>query len=313
MRTIGGPVREELQAEAEQWLRHSVGCLVGRAEIRRERFLLAVADGPQDLEEVRREYGAALCTGDVASCLVLLEPENESLKQLPIGNLVEYLDERYFRSGTAGTAGTAGASGAAATSELAGNSGNSGNYSLTYRLHCPVTEVEVEYSDFDQVAFYPQAMDETDPLYDPSMDAPWICMNITSDVYGFSMLTADVHRRRSGTGPVGPVGELSQEQRAELYATATKMFQRLAEGTIEKYARATNPEVLCPIHLAEGRRYYVAPHDESAFIETVKRPFRAEMPVVYVQRIIDQWEEFFSHKAIPDMSQIFNAPVPVSL
>jgi hypothetical protein len=294
VRTICGPIAEELQEQVEQWLRSGVGCLVGRAELRRERFLLAAVDGPEDLGAVKREFGSALRAGNVVSCLVLIEPEDESLKRMSIEQLVGYLDQKYFRADAVATP---------------GNPGNPGNYSIAYRLLCPITGVEVDYSDFDQVAFYPQATDEQDPLYDPSMDAPWTCMNITSDVYGFSMLTADVHRRGCGTGPVRPVGQLPREQRAELYATATKMFQRLAESTIENYAQATNPEILCPIHLTEGRRYYVAQHDESAFIETVKRPFRNEMPVVYVQRIIDQWEEFFSHGAIPDMSRIYSAPV----
>jgi hypothetical protein len=165
----------------------------------------------------------------------------------------------------------------------------------------------VEYSDFDQVAFYPQATDLADPLYDPSMSAPWVCINITSDTYGFSMLTADIHARSAAARI--PVRQLPQDQRASLYGKAAKVFQRLAESTIQNYADATDPAMECPIRLTEDRRHYIAPHDESAFVELVKAPHRNEMPAVYVPRIVAQWEACLTRGFTPDMSAIYSAPV----
>lgn len=286
MRTVGGPLTDGLRAGAEDWLRNGVGCQAGRAELRRGRYVLARADGPRQLAAVRHDFGVELRGGDAVACLVMLEPENPDLAALTVEKLSRYLEERYFPE--AGTDGGA-------------------DHRLHYRLPCPVTGLEVDFGDFEQVAYYPQATDEADAGYDPSRAAPWVCVNVTSNVYGFSMLAADVHRRGSHSGR--PIGELAAEQRAALYATALRMFQHLAESTVRDYGEATNAELLCPVHVTEDRRYFVAQHEGSAFVSTSRRAHRAELPVVWAQRVIEQWEGYFERAVVPDMSGVYSPPV----
>jgi hypothetical protein len=298
MMTLGAHLPPGLLDRAQSWLRREVGCLVGRVEQAKDRVAVAAITSRCDLAEVRAQFGDKLASGEAASCLVLVEPGNDALGRLPVGELVRYLDERYF-------------TGADTTDVTARRveAAEAVTYSLTYDLRCPVTHVDTAFRDFDQVAFYPQAIDKNDPLYDPSMFAPFVCMNITSDVYGFAMLAEDF--RKHGAKLNCSFGSLLKTERHEVYDAALRQFQRLAERTIENYARDTDPAVLTPISLTQGCTHYIAQHDESAFLETIKRPFRNEMPSQYVPRIIAQWEAYFDHGVEPDMSGVYAASVPL--
>jgi hypothetical protein len=298
MITLGAHLPPDLLDRTQAWLHSEVGCLVGRVEYAKDRVAVAAITSRTDLAEVRTRFGDELATGEVASCLVLVEPGNDALGRLPITELVRYLDERYFAGAGPTDVTTRRVAAAAAVT-----------YSLSYDLRCPVTRVDTAFRDFDQVAFYPQAVDKHDPLYDPSMFAPFVCMNITSDIYGFAMLAEDL--RKHQTKPDISFRSLLKTERHEVYDAALRMFQHLAERTIENYAHATDPAVLTPISLTQGRTHYIAQHDESAFAETAKRPFRNEMPSQYVPRIIAQWEAYFDHGVEPDMSGIYAASVPL--
>ncbi|MDH6577386.1 hypothetical protein P3T29_003042 [Kitasatospora sp. MAP5-34] len=295
MVVLGAEIPAELLARVQAWLHRDVGCLIGRVEYAKDRFAIGAVNSRAELIELRALFGEALATGEVLSCLVLLEPGNAALPGLPISELVRYLDDKYF-------AGTEEAG--ARRVEMA----EAVTYNLSYHLRCPVTGAETAFGDFDQVAFYPQAVDKGDPLYDPSMYAPFVCVNITSDAYGFAMIAED--RRARGARSDRPFHSLDKAERHEIYDAALREFQKLAERTIENYGRATDPAVLTPICLTDGATHYIAQHDESAFVETMKRPFRSEMPCLYVPRIIAQWELHFELGIQPDMSAIYSPAVP---
>lgn len=293
MLELSDNVPGDLSDQAERWLRRAVGCLFGRVHFHKERFAIASVSTAAELADVRAAFGEALRSRELLSCLVLLEPHNELQRGLPIEQLVSYLDDRYFTGIDAGRRDIPLVNGA--------------TYSLAYLLTCPVTGVPVTFTDFDQVAFYPQAVDESDPLYDPSMYAPFVCLNITSDSYAFALTCADRNEILTGR----PLREVSPDERAEVYESALSAFQRLAEQSITQYHKATNAAVSEPIGLSQDNRYYLAPHDEAAFAETAKSRFRNEMPVLYAPRIIEQWERHFATGATPDMSGIYLPAVPV--
>jgi hypothetical protein len=293
MLRLTADIPDDLADQAERWLRRAVGCLFGRVHCHKDRFALASVSNAAELAGVRRAFGDAICTQGLLSCLVLIEPGNNLLRAMPIERLVRYLDRKYFTATDSRRRDIPIVSGAA--------------YSISYTITCPVTSLAVLFTDFDQVAFYPQAADEDDPLYDPSMFAPFVCINITSDAYAFALTCAD----RSEILTQRPVRELSAAERSEVYDAALKAFQRLAEQSIAQYHNATNPDVADPIHLSDDRQYYIAPHDEAAFAETAKRLFRSEMPVLYAPRIIEEWERCFATGAAPDMTDVYLPAIPV--
>jgi hypothetical protein len=276
----------------ESWLRHDVGCVIGRLGFAKDRFMLATVTSYADFARFRAEFGEALAEGTVISCLILIEPDNPELTRMSIGDLVRHLDRTYFFDADARLS----------------DGGRAVTYNLTYRMRCPVTGERTMFNDFDQVAFYPQAIDESDPLYDPSMYAPVVCVNITSDVYGFSVFTDDQRRRKN---PDLPFAEMSRAERLDVYEAALTGFQRMAARTIANYAKTTNPQVLPPIEVTADGCHYIAQHDESAFVETAKSPFKAEMPALYVPRVLAQWEAYFERKVVPDMSVIYSTSVSI--
>jgi hypothetical protein len=296
MIVLGAPVPAEVMTDAQAWLRSGVGCLFGRVHYGKDRFALAAVSSASELTEVRKMFGEALTRNGLLSCLVLVERENNELKRLPIADLVRYLDETYFNDQDD-------------VVRRDVESVNGVSYSLSYTLRCPVTGVPVPFTDFDQVAFYPQAVNKDDPLYDPSMFAPVTCINITSDTYGFAKTSEDAHAH--GSASARAFSAMSKKERGQVYDLATGQFQRLADRTIMRYGQATDPEVLEPIHVTDDGCHYIAQHDEAAFIETAKRSFRNEMPTLYVPRIIEQWEDYFEHGVTPDMSSIYAPSVPV--
>lgn len=293
MLRLSADIPDDLADQAERWLRRAVGCLFGRVHCRKDRFALASVSSAADLSGVQEAFGAAIRTQGALSCLVLIEPGNDALPSMPIEQLVRYLDRKFFTATDSRRRDIPLVSGVA--------------YSISYTITCPVAGVPVSFTDFDQVAFYPQAADEADPLYDPSMFAPFVCINITSDSYAFALTCAD--RKESFTDK--PFRELSAAGRSEVYEAALKMFQRLAEQSIVQYHKATNPATADPIDLSDDRRYYIAPHDEAAFAETAKKQFRSEMPVLYAPRIVEEWEKYFATGATPDMTNVYLPAIPV--
>ena len=274
-----GNLEQSMASRLHEWLRSQIGCLFGRRSYQRGEFIVAAVHCQEDLRVVRQMFRVALLTDRKASCLVLIEPENQELLAMRAACVVDYLNRYYFSDACSG----------------------SKSYRLCIRLRCPVTGCDVVYNDFDQVAFYPQAIDNTDPLYDPSMYCPFVAINITSDTYAFSLVVAEKSLSLYGRAPTN----LTTSERAEVFSHSLSLFQRMAERTVQNYAVQTDTALLCPIHMTFDKRFYVAPHDEAAFAEYEKVQHINEMPLVYCARIIQQWTQFFEFGRRPDFSEIY--------
>jgi hypothetical protein len=169
-----------------------------------------------------------------------------------------------------------------------------GALSLVLHLNCPVTGCRVAFCDFDGVAFVPSAVNEADPLYDPLMAAPPHMVNINSDVYAFAMFTRDHSLKHYGC----EVHELTRRERRHLFGRSAEAWQRIAERTINNYAKLVN-QSMCPTFLSHDRRFWTANHRDPAFAEHVKKPYVHEMPVVYTKKIVSVWEDYFERGVTP--------------
>jgi len=273
------------QLEAiSSWLGGSLRCLIGKSEFRKGRFGYAVIEAPEDFHTAINVFKIKLKELELTSCLMIIEPNNINLSSLSGLEIVDYFkrycveaDDSHTQDGTV----------------------KSFNCQLCVQTICPVTEVILDFPDFDFVAFYPQSIDESDKLYDPSMYAPVPCINVTSDLYGFAMITREISIDRLGIPP----SKVSNLQELDaIFKLALNQYQKMAEKTIEGYGKATNPERICPIHLTKDQKHYISPRDESALIEVEKQPHLSEMPVMYGARIVEKWMKYFA--SLPNYSDI---------
>jgi hypothetical protein len=288
MKLIYGEISKEVIEQIENWLKNKLGCVVGRAEFMKNRFAIATVSNRENLQEVFEVFKQELNSSNVTSCIILVEPKNQDFRRLNGLGVANFLQKNYL--------------------DRSENVDGSIGYHSTMNIRCPVTEVRVNFPDFDCVSFYPQSIDESDPLYDPSMYAPLVCFNLTSDIYGFCVIVRDIFTKKFGKSPV-ELGDLNKLETA--FEEALASYQRMAERTILNYNSMTNPGKICPIHLSCNNLYYVAPHNESAFIETKKRLYLNEMPVIYGKRIIKEWKDFFNNSKPPDYSNIFVEAKPL--
>lgn len=152
-------------------------------------------------------------------------------------------------------------------------------------LICPVTGKETTY-EFFSVAFCRNAADPRDPLYDPSLGAPFTAVNTTSDAFAFARLVHD-HAVRSWDRPPH---EMVHDRAAieELFRKCIVAWQNMSITTIQNYSRvAADPAR--GVHLTEDRRRWVAAHNDPVFAELEKCPHLHEMPVVYAARLCAKW------------------------
>ena len=157
-----------------------------------------------------------------------------------------------------------------------------------------MTGCRTTFFDFDAIAFVPQAADESDPLYDPLMAAPTPLVNVSSDIFGFSMFTWDHCRSRFDC----EVRQLTAKERRYLFSVTMESWQKMAEQTITNYSRSVN-QSLCPTHLAADKASWVANHQDPAFAELEKKPYAHEMPRQYTPRIVQIWQRYFEDGVLP--------------
>jgi len=154
--------------------------------------------------------------------------------------------------------------------------------SQTLSVPCPVTGTTVAFPDFDIVAFYPHAINEVDPLYDPSVHAPFICLNQASDLYGFALYMREVMERAGGGDATNVLPQCAMQ--------AMSQWNDMACKTINAFRKRTNPAVLHPAGVSEDGRHYLTPHNEAALHELEKKVYLSEMPRIYLTRLVGEWE-----------------------
>ena len=277
---------EDLQA----WFRHSLGCIAGRREFAADRYFAVDVHGLSDVVVGWRRFLGALERREAIACMYIIRDPAKALAGANVG---------------APTTGVRSAITALAeimstlSEEAPGTLAAGGALNFVINLVCPVTACRTAFFDFDAVAFVPAAADCADPLYDPLMAAPVPLVNITSDVYGFSMFTRDQALSRFDC----EISQLTRRERRYVFEQAGAAWQSMAEMTIRNYASRVD-QSLCPTHLSEDRRTWVANHQDPAFAELEKRPFVHEMPVQYTFKIIAIWERYFERGTLPDYGAI---------
>lgn len=149
---------------------------------------------------------------------------------------------------------------------------------------CPVTGAPSTY-EFFSVAFCRHANDPRDPLYDPSLSAPFTAVNTTSDAFAFAMLVRDQSMRMWGCRP-HEIAELTNVE--FLLRKCTIAWQNMSINTIRSYGGvASDPRRR--VNVSEDRMRWIAPHNDPVFAELSKCPFSHEMPVVYAARLCEKW------------------------
>lgn len=150
---------------------------------------------------------------------------------------------------------------------------------------CPVTGVETAY-EFFSVAFSKGALNPKDPLYDPSLGAPFTAVNTTSDAFAFARLVDDHAQRVWGRH----VYEMTHDRDAVeiLLRRCVVAWQNMSITTISNYSRVT-VDPARGVHLSEDQKSWYAAHNDPVFAELKKCPFLHEMPVTYAARLCAKW------------------------
>ena len=283
---VEGTADMDLVAQAEIWLGREVGCAFGRREFARGRYMVALAASPDEFAAANRRFHELVRVGEVSSCLYIYRRWREAQRLPDVASVTGLLRCRMLGRMSDGV--------------------NPDRVSQTLEVECPVTGTEVAFNDFDLVGFYPQALNEADPLYDPSNHAPFACINQASDLFGFSLYVRDMMRRLDRGGSWT---ELDCAQIIAAIRKTVPAWNGMAERTISHFGGRTNPERLCPARLSADRLYYVTPHDESDFAEAAKRRHISEMPVMYLERMIDEWLRYFEEGARPRFGHIIRPAI----
>jgi hypothetical protein len=155
---------------------------------------------------------------------------------------------------------------------------------VPFEIPCPVTGEDTTY-EFFPVAFCRNSGNPHDPLYDPSLSAPFAAINTTSDAFAFAMLVRDQTQRSLGKLPF-EVG--SRQALDKVMRRAVQIWQNMSVNTIQSYRRAAGGPRRA-VELSEDRRFWTAPHNDPVFAELQKREHAHEMPLVYAQRLCEKW------------------------
>jgi hypothetical protein len=260
--------------EINGWFRERLPCVAGRREFNRQRYMIKIATAAT-VPQIFGQFVSAVRRYENTACFfVFNQPEfypGRSNAHLAFRFLAEQMAQLGVNS----------------AEELADGAA----LSNTVTLPCPVTGIEIEFDDFECIAFCPQSSDLDDPLYDPLMSAPYPAVNLSSDVFAFSYFVLDACRAKFGKSP----SEISNaEILAPFFNLCVERWQKIAVATIGNFAAITDTS-RCPVHLAPDADYWVAAHQDPAFAETVKIPHRHELPTIYARRISDAWLDYFAN------------------
>lgn len=273
---------QKILDEVKDWFTHCLGCAAGRREFSKNRYMLAIAHTAQEARDSFEAYVRALEAREVVACLIICPTASEEQSTYSVAQEIRRLSALFC-----------------SLSEFSAEELATG-HALNKKLYltCPVTNIKVLFEDFDAVAFCPQSDDPDDELYDPLMSAPIPAVNFNSDVYAFSMFCRDMSLQKFKR----EVFELSAPERGQLYESVLHGWQRIAERTLGNYINMTDVKK-CPVYLHDNNQYWFANHQDPAFAESVKELYRHDMPLIYVPKIICEWERYFTTGRIPDFSE----------
>lgn len=281
-----GQANSILDERLKQWFRRCLGCVAGRREFLADRYFVVDVRQMSDVVVGWRHFISALDRREAVACLYVIADGIPGVRDID--------PEQTGRSGVHGAVTNLAEIMSVLSDESpeALTSGESLNSVIN--TTCPVTGCRTLFNDFDAVAFVPQAADKADPLYDPLMSAPEPMVNISSDIYGFAMFTWDNCRSRFDC----EIAQLTVRERRYLFAQASEAWQRIAEQTINNYARAVD-QSLCPKGLSADKRSWIANHRDPAFAEAAKAPYMHDMPALYAPKIVQVWQQYFERGVWP--------------
>lgn len=257
------------------WMRNALHCAAGRREFNRGRYMIEIATR-KTVPSILDGFQESLQNGDATACLYVF---NEPALY-------------------AGRADVAAAFGYLATqmepisSLPARDLKNGAPLTTSMRLTCPVTNQLTVYDDFECIAFCPQSDNREDPLYDPLLFAPLPAVNMSSDVFAFSRFVADSALTALGK-PV--YEEENAKVRRAFLEKCVQRWHRVAVSIINAFERVTDTN-LCPVHVTDDGKHWIAAHKDPAFAEMRKEVHSHELPTVYAYRIIDRWLEYFDDR-----------------
>ncbi|MEX0851897.1 MAG: hypothetical protein WD036_01235 [Bauldia sp.] len=162
---------------------------------------------------------------------------------------------------------------------------NGATLATPIEVRCPVTGKDTAY-EFFTVAFCRNAANPRDPLYDPSLGAPFTAVNTTSDAFAFARLVHDQAMKAWDRPPF----EMTHDRDAVelLFRKCVVAWQNMSATTIHNYSQIT-VDPSRGVHLTEDRRHWVAAHNDPVFGELKKCPHLHEMPIVYAARLTAKW------------------------
>lgn len=284
MKYDDSPIGDDLVSLTERWFREHVGCIAGQREFNLGRYVYGSVRRELDALDLLAEFKTKTESFLAAGCLMIFPEADGSTDGLcavkhtllKVGEIV---------SSVLGL-------------PMPSIDGAGKSLTATLPLRCPVTNQTVEFDDFDAIAFLPQAGNPHSPLYDPNIEAPFVCVNLTSDLYGFSLFTRD-RARILHQCEVWEIDNLLL--RESVFTDSAERWQQMALKTIEKFANRTQAERLRPIHASPDQRHWFAMHEDAAFGEIEKSLHKHEMPVIYTDRIIAKWRDFYTTGLSPDI------------
>ena len=268
--------------DIENWFANGLGCVPGQREFKLGRYMYELVRVPADVRRLYNAFRLEMQLFAKVGCLFVLD--GELYQRRSDAALADIL----------AAAGVLVAEGLGLSPPMTVGTGCSLSATLTVR--CPVTNRPVAFDDFDAIAFVPQAADPDSPYYDPNIAAPFVCVNFTSDLYGFSAFTRDRARSQHRC----EIWEMADHAaRLDLFDRSAEIWQRLALKTISNFAGRTDPRRLCPMHASADEGHWFAMHEDAAFGEMLKRLHRHEMPKLYTRRIIERWRAYYETGTCP--------------
>ncbi len=252
----------------EDWLHHGLHCSAGRREFKLGRYLVAHfrngAEYAAAFARFRREVAEERKTGFLALLV------HDEARYRTAAEELQALGEAMREAGQ--------------TDDVAALIGGR---TLAHAIDviCPVTGQMTAY-EFFSVAFSRHAGDPKDPLYDPSLSAPFTAVNTTSDAFAFARLVHDQAIKAWGRAPHEMVHDRDAVEL--LFKKCVIAWQNMSATTITNYSRvARDPSR--GVHLSDDRRHWIAAHNDPVFAELEKCPHVHEMPVIYAQRLTEKW------------------------
>lgn len=267
---------ENRSPSLQNWIKSSLPCAFGRMEYIADRYAFSKMSSQDDLDRIITDFRSNLRAGDRSALIVEFSGEiANDLNCQTAKSVVEQLEKLFQMS------------------EGVPTLANGGVLSFVELCPCPVTNRVLPFTFFG-IAFYPQASNAVDPLFDPSLYAPKPCVNFTSDALAFSHFVASHSMQLYGHRPY----ELTADARNVLFEASLARWQKLSERTIRSFGAVSGCSERM-IRLAPDCRTYIAFHQDPSFAEIEKEEYNHDMPVVYLPPLISLWNTCLANAILP--------------